>query len=132
MSALTENPLVKSRRLSLDNRVFVPVINSEGGLVDERTRFHFWQNGDAFFADYYGGDVREGHIIGRFTGPRTGQMLYHCLTKSRELKAGRAVASFTLAEDGRLGMDLDWTWISGADETGTSRYVEVTGTGVRL
>lgn len=130
MSALAQKgQITASRRIRLDNRVFVPVDNSTGGLVDDRTRFHFWQDGEAFYADYFGGDVREGHIIGRFTGDRTGHMLYHCLTKSRELRAGRAVATFTVAPDGRLGMDLDWTWISGGDEAGVSRYEEVTGTG---
>ena len=53
--------------LSLDNRVFGPVENSENGVVNNKTRFHFWQEGMVFYADYFGGDVREGHIIGQFT-----------------------------------------------------------------
>lgn len=117
--------LAPTRRFSLDNRVLVPVLNSDGGLVNDRTRFHFWQDGDALYADYFGGDVREGHIIGRMTGPRTGQMLYHCMTTSRELKAGRAVASFTVSDDGLVGMILDWRWISGGSENGVSHYTEI-------
>lgn len=121
----------QTRRFSLDNRVFVPVDNSTGGIVDARTRFHFWQDGDAFYADYFGGDVREGHIIGRFTGPRTGQMLYHCMTVDRQLKAGRALATFHLSDAGRASMTLDWRWISGGDENGRSQYEEIDGPGWR-
>ncbi|WP_427452141.1 hypothetical protein [Litorimonas sp. WD9-15] len=90
-----------------------------------RTRFHFWQNGDAFYADYFGGDVREGHIIGRFTGDRTGTLLYHCITKDRTLKAGRAVATFRLSDEGRVSMALEWSWISGGEGAGTSFYEEI-------
>ena len=121
--------LIPTRKFSLDKRIFTPVDNSTGGLVDARTRFHFWQNGDAFFADYFGGDVREGHIIGRFTSDRTGTMLYHCLTKDRRLKAGRAVATFNLSDEGRASMALEWVWVSGADGSGTSHYEEITGNG---
>jgi len=129
VSAEAQSQLIQTRRFSLDNRVFTPIDNSTGGIVDARTRFHFWQNGDAFYADYFGGDVREGHIIGRFTGPRTGQLLYHCMTNTRELKAGRAVVTFTLSDDGRVGMALDWAWISGGTESGQSYYEETSGTG---
>lgn len=99
-------------RPSLDNRVFVPVENTENGVISGNTRFHFWQEGVVFFADYFGGDVREGHIIGQFDETGRGHMLYHCLTTERDLKAGKAVAVFTKLEDGRMAMDLDWEWIS--------------------
>lgn len=124
--------LTTTRRFSLDNRVFVPVDNSTGGIVDTRTRFHFWQEGSAFYADYFGGDVHEGHIIGHFTSARTGQMLYHCMTVEKALKAGKANAQFHLSEDGCVSMLLNWEWISGGAESGQSRYEEITKDGWAL
>ena len=116
--------------LSLDNRVFVPVANSEDGVAGAKTRFHFWQEGMVFYADYFGGDVREGHIIGQFTedlhrGEIVGDMLYHCLTTDKTLKAGKARAIFSIMEDQRLAFDLDWEWINGDHSWGKSRYEEV-------
>ena len=116
--------------LSLDNRVFCPVENSENGVVNNKTRFHFWQEGMVFYADYFGGDVREGHIIGQFTDEMQGDMLYHCLTTNKHLKAGKARAVFSVMEDERLAFELDWEWISVDDEAsdqsnGQSRYEEV-------
>lgn len=113
-------------KISLDNRIFVPVENTENGVVSGNTRFHFWQQGIVFYADYFGGDVREGHIIGQFNKHEEGEMLYHCLTTDRELKAGKAIAQFILLDDGRVTMDLDWRWISGGESHGKSRYEEVT------
>ena len=117
-------------RMSLDSRVFVPVENTDNGVISGKTRFHFWQEGVVFFADYFGGDVREGHIIGQFDETGRGHMLYHCLTTERDLKAGKAVAEFTKFEDGRMAMDLNWEWITEIDKpdesfTGQSRYEEL-------
>ena len=117
-------------KISLDNRVFVPVENSDNGVAGGKTRFHFWQDGIVFYADYFGGDVREGHIIGKFAEDGTGDLLYHCLTTDRHLKAGKAKAVFSEMPDNRLAFDLDWEWISlddkGEDHSwGQSRYEEV-------
>ncbi len=118
---------VKARKkLSLDNRVFVPVENTGNGVVSGKTRFHFWQQGVVFYADYFGGDVREGHIIGKFNAAGQGEMLYHCLTTEHELKAGKAIADFIETETGPLAMELDWQWISGDGSKGRSRYEEIT------
>ena len=108
----------------------MPVENSDNGVVNGKTRFHFWQEGMVFYADYFGGDIREGHIIGQFTnqlpdGTSTGDMLYHCLTTDKHLKAGKARAVFSVMEDNRLAFDLDWEWINGDHSWGQSRYEEV-------
>ena len=112
-------------KLSLDNRVFVPVENSDNGVVSGKTRFHFWQDGMVFYADYFGGDVREGHIIGTFDKDGTGDLLYHCLTTDKQLKAGKAKAVFSKTQDNRLAFELDWEWITGDHSWGQSRYEEV-------
>jgi len=114
-----------SGKLSLDNRVFVPVENSENGVASGKTRFHFWQDGMVFYADYFGGDVREGHIIGKFAEDGTGDLLYHCLTTDKHLKAGKAKAVFSHTDDKRLAFDLDWEWITGDQSWGQSRYEEL-------
>jgi len=112
-------------KLSLDGRVFVPVENTDNGTVSGLTRFHFWQQGDVFFADYSGGDVREGHIIGQFADEMTGDMLYHCLTTDKMLKAGQAMAKFSALDETRLTMEIDWQWLNGDKSGGQSRYEEV-------
>lgn len=111
--------------LSLHNRNFIPVENTAAGVVDDRTEFKFSQDGTSFNAVYSGGNVKRGHIIGRFIEPELGEMLYHCETQEGILKAGRADAVFSLDENDLLTMSLDWEWVSGADGSGTSKYIEL-------
>lgn len=122
------NPSNDNRDINLDKRVFIPVENSTGGVVDDRTEFHFTQVGEQFQATYTGGDIVQGHIVGRFTHNRTAQILYHCLTSNDDLKAGRATANFTLSDDGQISMALEWAWVSGGNGSGTSKYIEVIDT----
>jgi len=114
--------------LSLDNRIFVPIENSESGVVDVRTEFHFSQTGTRFQAIYAGGEIQSGNIIGHFTGEQSGKMLYHCETQDGVLKAGRADATFEEDEKGKLIMFLNWEWVFGADGAGQSKYVELSET----
>lgn len=127
---MTELPAPVLKPLRLDDKIFVPVLNTDNGTVSGQTKFHFWQKGKVFFADYVGGDVSEGHIIGQMTGDRTGTMLYHCLTTDGRLKAGQASAVFSEMEDGFLAIDLDWEWLTGNkremdDLSGKARYEEI-------
>ena len=119
------NPSNDNRDINLDGRVFIPIENSAGGVVDDRTEFHFTQVGEQFQAVYSGGDIAQGHITGRFSHNRTAHLLYHCITKNDALKAGRAEAQFTLSDDGQISMALDWVWVSGGEGSGASKYIEV-------
>lgn len=116
--------------LTLNNRTFIPFENSEGGVVDERTQFHFTQTGQDFTADYQGGDILSGHIIGRLTDGQTGEMLYHCQTTANELKAGQASATFKTTDSGQIRMSLKWEWLGGGagpktKGSGTSEYITI-------
>lgn len=111
--------------LTLDNRTFIPFENSEGGVVDERTQFHFTQTGRDFSAKYQGGDIKSGHIIGRMTTDLAGEMLYHCQTTANELKAGHASATFKTTEMGQIRMSLKWKWLGGGTGSGTSEYITI-------
>ena len=110
---------------SLNGRTFVPIENSRAGVVDERTKFHFSQTDIHFQARYSGGDILHGHIIGHFSDAASGALLYHCETNNGTLKAGRADAQFAEKSNGMLTMSLRWEWLSGANGSGTSKYVEI-------
>ena len=109
----------------LDGRSFVPVHNTVGGAVSDDTRFEFSQTDEEITAVYMGGDIKTGHIVGRFTNPNTAELIYHCLTTSEELKAGQAQAHFSVNEAGRLCIDMQWQWLTGDQASGTSHYEEV-------
>jgi len=50
-------------------------------------------------------------------------MLYHCITSSNELKAGRATVQVSSNSNGRIELHLKWEWLT-SKESGESVYVE--------
>jgi hypothetical protein len=119
--------LIEPKRMEtfdLNNKNFVLLQNSENGEVNADTIFKYNQEGNLVTADYYGGTIRYGKIIGDLQGDRM-DMLYQCITTDNELKAGKALAHLSLTDDGKIKMKLDWMWLTNDNNRGVSEYVEV-------
>jgi len=110
---------------NLHGRKFAPVENSEHGHVNSRTIFRFQQQGHLIVADYSGGGIRAGHIIGHFKAEDRAELRYHCVLDTNALKAGKAIATFSHMENGRMAIDMNWQWLEDLGEAGRSRYEEV-------
>lgn len=110
---------------NLDGRTFCPVQNSASGTVTDATKFRFQQTGENITADYEGGEIETGHIVGKFTTPDTAELIYHCLTNAGEMKAGQAQARFAINDAGSLTIDMQWQWLNGDKSAGTSHYEEI-------
>lgn len=111
-------------RIDLNKRAFIPTENASNGIVDAQTIFTFTQSGKTFHAGYKGGDITNGYIIGKFTSQHTANLLYQCLTTSGELKAGKAIATFTQTNN-CVSIDMKWQWLNGDGSAGTSHYIEM-------
>lgn len=85
-----------------DGRVFVSLENTENGEVDERTRFAYHQNGFSVWADYAGGDIVRGHLVGTTDEDGRLHFLYHHLNTAGELRAGECNSIPQKLPDGRL------------------------------
>jgi len=108
---------------NLNNKTFSLLENSENGKVNTDTIFEYSQQGNLVTADYYGGTIKYGKIIGHLHEDRM-DMLYQCLTIDNELKAGKALAKITLTTLGKIKMTLEWEWLTGDSHQGTSEYIE--------
>jgi hypothetical protein len=106
--------------LSLDGRTLVAVAN-EGGEVSADTRFHFEQDGDRIHAEYEGGTIVEGHLVGTFTDG-CWDVRYVQLHADGETATGRSVGEVTILDDGRVRVADDWEWES--KEGGGSSVLE--------
>ena len=49
----------------LDNRYFTTQSNSGNGEVSSETVFHYHQDGDLVYAEYSGGEILKGHLLGK-------------------------------------------------------------------
>lgn len=108
---------------SLDGRFFAVVQNSETGQVGDGTVFRFTERDDSIQATYSGGGIQHGTIVGRRTSSESARLLYQCVTGDGELRAGEAEVAISEA-DGRVALEMDWRWLTGGRESGSSRYVE--------
>ena len=87
-------------QINLNNKTFILLENSENGEVNSETYFHYKQQGTLVTADYSGGTVIKGSLVGQLIASEL-LMLYHCITTSNELKAGKATAQLTTNSEGR-------------------------------
>jgi hypothetical protein len=109
---------------NLNQKTFVLVQNSEKGQVDFETLFEYKQLNSRVSAIYSGGSISYGTIIGHLKGAEL-KLLYQCMTNTQQLKAGKATALVSTTTTGKLKLSLNWQWLHGGKEKGTSEYIEI-------
>jgi hypothetical protein len=110
---------------SLNGLTFAPLDRPEHGEVDASTRFAYSEADGAVWAEYSGGDI----VRGRLVGTRVGDDLdfrYVQLNRSGDTASGHCVSRVSVLPDGRLRLDETWEWES-RDGNGTSVVEQVLG-----
>jgi len=66
-----------STDINYDGRKFIPKINSENGEVSEQTVFTYHQSGNLLWAEYNGGNILKGSLIGTVLQNGELDFVYH-------------------------------------------------------
>ncbi|MFD4737912.1 hypothetical protein ACFWNR_23470 [Streptomyces virginiae] len=103
---------------SLDGLVFAPVADQAPGQVGRQTRFEYHEQDDRVWAEYRGGDVSMGYLVGTRAG-RTIDFRYVQLRLDGTTASGHCTSRVTELPDGRLRLEETWTWES-QEGSGTS------------
>ena len=111
--------------IDYEGRVFASVENAANGDVGEGTCFHYHQSGATVWADYAGGAVERGHLIGRVAADGGLAFSYHHVSVDGRHMTGRCRSTLTVLEDGRYRLDEDWQWTSGDQSRGRSVIEEI-------
>ncbi len=109
---------------SLDGLLLAPVADQAQGQVGTRTRFTYHEKDGEIWAEYTGGDVVRGHLV----GTREGDMLdfrYVQLKQDGTTSSGRCVSTVVELPDGRVRLEESWEWES-QQGSGTSIVEQVT------
>lgn len=109
---------------SLDGLVLAPVTDQAPGQVGTRTRFTYHERGGAIWADYAGGDVVRGHLVGTRAGDRL-DFRYVQLRTDGSTASGHCVSTVLELPDGRVRLEESWEWESRPGR-GTSVVEQVT------
>ncbi|MEU9996347.1 hypothetical protein [Streptomyces sp. NPDC050848] len=103
---------------SLDGLVLAPVADQAPGQVGTRTRFTYHEDDGRIWAEYAGGDVVRGFLVGTRAGDRL-DFRYVQLKVDGTTSSGHCVSTVVELPDGRVRLEESWAWES-QEGSGTS------------
>ena len=110
---------------SLDGKFFQSIENSENGEVSSETIFHYHQNNEIVSADYKGGNIRKGHLLGKMFTNGNLEFTYQHINIEGNLMLGQCISTLSVLPDGRYKYHENWQWINGDKSKGTSQIIEI-------
>jgi len=102
---------VTARDTDLDGRRMVGVSNSADGEVGRATVFSYRQDGGVVWAEYGGGAVIRGYLVGTRDGDRL-HFRYSHLGVDGLTSGGVCESIVEVLPDGRVRLHENWTWES--------------------
>ncbi|WP_405832099.1 hypothetical protein [Streptomyces sp. NBC_01176] len=96
---------------SLDGLVLAPVADQAPGQVGTGTRFTYHEKDGEIWAEYAGGDIVRGRLLGTREGDRL-DFRYVQLGRDGTTSGGHCVSDVVELSDGRLRLEETWEWES--------------------
>ena len=95
--------------MNYHDKLFRPISNTVNGETSEQTVFHYKQTGNILTAEYAGGQIQKGHLIGVVDELGNIDMRYHQVINDRDLP----IHTWTINEwkntpARALGVDVRW------------------------
>lgn len=84
--------------LNLNNKIFTAVQNSESGKVSNQTKFYYFQQDKMIWAEYSGGEITKGFLIGKWINEEQIEFTYQHLNTKLENRLGRCTTTFNSVE----------------------------------
>lgn len=101
-------------------KTFKPIQNSDNGETSEETLFLYKQEGNILTAEYAGGKIIKGHLIGLVDQQGCIQMRYHQINDQGEIMTGRCISTPEILPNGKVRLHESWEWTSGDCSKGQS------------
>ncbi|GAA4896616.1 hypothetical protein GCM10025789_12980 [Tessaracoccus lubricantis] len=121
--AASFDPVSTSASVSLEGRVFAGVSNADTGQVSSATQFRYHEDGGVVWAEYDGGEIVRGYLVGTRDGDRLSFRYVHLATDGATA-SGVCDSVIQVLSDGRVRFKESWAWES-RPETGTSVVEEI-------
>lgn len=107
---------------TVDDKFFTAIENSESGEVSDKTVFCYHQKGNVIWAEYSGGSIVKGFLIGTMDEDHNMHFNYQHMNTDGELRTG-SCDSAPSVESGKLRFNEKWKWTMGGE--GTSVIEEI-------
>ncbi len=111
--------------ITYNGRTFTTKANSENGEVGEETIFHYYQEDHLFWAEYSGGEIQKGTMIGYVNEDASLDFHYQHINTNNEVRIGKCHSIPRMNALGKLEMLEEWQWLNGDLSNGKSIVVEI-------
>lgn len=112
-------------KINLNGKRFVPKVNSANGEVSEQTVFNYFQQENVIWADYTGGGILRGYLIGTMADNGELDFYYQHINSSGQLRIGKCHSIPNMLDNGKLELEEQWQWLDGNNSTGSSTIIEL-------
>lgn len=108
------------------NQINMNVVKTDAcGVVNHETIFHFSQDKDVVEADYAGGKIVQGFLIGKMTNQNKLTFSYCQLQMDGKLDNGSSVCEVSKDTDGKIILTEHFEWSSRPGEFGTNVFKQL-------
>lgn len=114
----------ESLKINYNKKRFKAISNAESGEVDDKTLFHYSQDGDVLWAVYQGSKIKLGTITGIVKEDGSLEFSYQHVNDQGMIRSGKCLSTPEVLEDGRIKLYEKWRW-DGDDAVGESIVEEV-------
>jgi len=112
-------------KINYDNRLFSSVCNTDNGEVSSSTIFQYHQNKDIVWAEYSGGEVLKGFLIGKSDNKSNLNFTYQHINRNNEIRTGKCMSTPEIMPNGKVRMLENWQWTNGDNSIGQSIIEEI-------
>lgn len=105
--------------INLDGLIMNVVETDHNGVVDEKTIFHFQQAGDRVYAQYSGGAIDQGYLVGTNEG-KSFYFRYCQVEADGTLNGGASSCELRIGQNDRVQLVENFVW---ANRSGGGRNV---------
>jgi hypothetical protein len=111
--------------INFDNKIFTSIENTENGEVNNETLFYYHQNKEIVWAEYYGGLIKKGFLLGIVKHNGEFEFNYEHINTKNETRTGKCISVPKTLENGRIELLEKWEWTNGDKSKGESKIIEV-------
>ncbi|GHV41373.1 hypothetical protein FACS189490_08140 [Clostridia bacterium] len=111
--------------INYEGKRFASKANTTGGDVGEETVFRYHQSGDVLWANYEGGSITKGFLVGIAANDGVLDFYYQHVNEKRQVRIGKCHSVPRVLENGKLELHEQWQWLDGDYGTGSSMIEEI-------
>jgi len=109
--------------INLNGKKFRAKKNSENGEICGATIFHYFQDGEKIWGEYFGGKIEFGILAGRAKNGAIEFNYWHFCEK--KFRAGCCVSTPEILANGKICLHEKWQWTAGEKGGGESIIEEI-------